>query len=225
MQLSVIVPALDEEKNLAATLASARAPGVCEVVVVDGGSSDATWAVAERLADRTIEARRGRAAQMNAGARVARGDVLLFLHADTHLPAGFEQSVMRGLSDPGVVGGRFDVRFFPTSPLLDLTARLMNLRSRLTGISTGDQAMFVRREVFEALGGFPDIALMEDIAFSRRLKRAGRLACLRSRVTTSSRRWRRRGTIRTVLLMWLLRALYFAGVSPDRLGRLYTDAR
>jgi rSAM/selenodomain-associated transferase 2 len=225
MQVSVIVPVLDEERCLVASLATARLPGVREIIVVDGGSSDGTVQVAKRLADRTLIGQRGRARQMNAGARVASGAVLLFLHADTLLPRTFVEDVRRGLSAARAVGGRFDVRFSQNSPLLTLTAWLMNLRSRATGISTGDQAMFVRREVFETLGGFADIPLMEDVEFSRRLKRAGRIACLRSKVTTSSRRWLRRGVIRTILLMWSLRLLFFCGVSPERMSRLYPDER
>jgi rSAM/selenodomain-associated transferase 2 len=161
---------------------------------------------------------------MNAGAAVARGAVLLFLHADTTLPGGFDQAVLAALHS-GCVGGRFDVVLAPGSPLLRLTGELMNLRSRWSRIATGDQAIFVRRDVFEASGGFPPLPLMEDIAFSRWLKRRGRIACLRQRVVTSSRRWRAGGVVRTILLMWSLRFLYFCGVSPARLHRLYSDAR
>jgi rSAM/selenodomain-associated transferase 2 len=163
--------------------------------------------------------------QMNAGAAAARGAVLLFLHADTRLPPGFDADVLAALADPGVVGGRFDVRLVPDTPLLRLVARLINLRSRLSRIATGDQALFVRRAVFEDLGGFAAIPLMEDVAFTRALKRRGRVACLRQQVETSSRRWLRDGPVRTILLMWWLRFLYACGVAPERLHRRYANTR
>lgn len=225
MQISIVVPTLNEEESLVATLASAREPGVREIIVVDGGSTDRTPELAAQHADRVLAARIGRAHQMNAGAAVAAGEVLIFLHADTLLPKGFSDAVSKVLADRMVVGGRFDVSLVPASPLLWLTATLLNLRSRLTRISTGDQAMFVRREVFERLGGFPPILLMEDVEFSRGLKRVGQVACLRQHVTTSSRRWRQDGVVRTVLLMWSLRVLYFCGVSPERLHRFYRNTR
>lgn len=225
MRLSVVVPALDEAGQIAATLASARGPGVAEVIVVDGGSGDDTAALARAAGATVLAAERGRARQMNAGAAAATGDVLLFLHADTRLPAGFAVAVADALADPAVVGGRFDLRLEPATPFLDLTAALINLRSRLTRIATGDQALFVRRDVFAALGGFEDLPLMEDVAFSRALKRRGRIACLRERVATSSRRWQRDGPLRTVLLMWWLRFLYWCGVPADRLKQRYADTR
>ena len=223
--LSVIVPTLNEAPVLAATLQRARQPGVCEIIVIDGGSADQTCAVAAALADRVLSAPCGRATQMNAGAAHASGEVLLFLHADTLVPEAFADTVLTACGDPAVVGGRFDVHLQPSSPLLWLTGELMNRRSRLTHIATGDQAIFVRRDVFERLGGYAPIPLMEDIELCARLKRAGRIACLRQRVTTSSRRWRRHGVVRTILLMWALRALYFCGVSPAQLQRLYRHAR
>lgn len=225
MDISVIIPALDEELQIAATLACARAPAVREVIVVDGGSRDATARLARQHADLVLNAARGRAAQMNAGAAAARGDVLLFLHADTRLPPGFDAAVLVALADPAVVGGRFDVRLVPDSPLLRLVGALMNLRSRLTRIATGDQAIFVRRAVFEAMGGFAEIPLMEDVAFSRALKRRGSVACLQQRVETSSRRWLRDGPVHTILRMWWLRLLYACGVPPERLRRYYADVR
>jgi rSAM/selenodomain-associated transferase 2 len=223
--LSIVIPALNEEAQLAATIASARGPSVVEVIVVDGGSTDGTMACARGQADAVTAAGPGRALQMNAGAQMARGDVLLFLHADTRLPAGFDAVILRAMADPHTVGGRFDVSLEPSSPLLWLTGELMNLRSRWSGIATGDQAIFVRREVFAKLAGFPPIPLMEDIALSRSLKRMGTIACLRERVVTSSRRWRFNGVLRTVLLMWSLRFLYFVGVAPERLQRWYSDSR
>lgn len=196
-----------------------------EVIVVDGGSRDATARVARQHADAVLSAPRGRAVQMNAGAAAAGGDVLLFLHADTRLPPGFDSAVLAALADPAVVGGRFDLRLVPGTPLLRLVGGLINLRSRLSRIATGDQALFVRRSVFEALGGFAAIPLMEDVAFTQALKRRGRIACLREQVETSSRRWLRDGPLRTILLMWWLRLLYACGVAPERLRRRYADTR
>lgn len=223
--LSVVVPTLDEEPVLDATLQRLRDGGECELIVADGGSGDRTVAVAQRYADRVVSAPRGRARQMNAGARAAQGDILLFVHADTLLPDGYAAAIAAACADRRTVGGRFDVELVPSSPLLWLTGTLMNHRSRLTGIATGDQGIFVRRTLFEAMGGYADIPLMEDIDLSRRMKRRGVVACLRDRVATSSRRWRSRGVVRTILLMWSLRLLYFCGVSPQRLARLYADIR
>jgi rSAM/selenodomain-associated transferase 2 len=225
MDISVIVPALDEALQIAAALASARAPGVREVIVVDGGSADDTASIAAACGARVLAAPRGRATQMNAGAAAASGAVLLFLHADTRLPPGFDAAVLRALADPAVVGGRFDLRLVPGNAWLRLTGTLINLRSRLSRIATGDQALFVRRAVFESMGGFEPIPLMEDLAFTRALKQRGRIACLHLQVETSSRRWQQDGPLRTVLLMWWLRLLYFCGVPPDRLRRRYRDTR
>ena len=162
---------------------------------------------------------------MNSGAAASKEDVLLFLHADTLLPLTAADDVLTTLQDPGTIGGRFDVRFDRDSGWYWLICRMMNWRSRLTGIVTGDQALFVRRPVFEAVGGFPDIPVMEDIALSKQLKRVGRIAALRSCVLTSSRRWTRHGTIRTIVLMWGLRFLFFVGVAPARLKPWYPETR
>lgn len=224
-RISVIIPALEEEAQIADSIASARGPGVAEIIVVDGGSGDATAAVARHSGATVLQAPRGRAAQMNAGAGAAAGDILLFLHADTRLPAEFDALVIAALADPAVVGGRFDVRLMPGTPWLNLVGALINLRSRLSRIGTGDQALFLRRSVFTALGGFEPIPLMEDLALSRAMKRRGGVACLRAKVETSSRRWQRDGPLRTVLLMWWLRLLYFCGVPPERLHRRYADTR
>jgi rSAM/selenodomain-associated transferase 2 len=213
-RLSVVVPALNEARGIRAALealAPLRARGH-EVIVVDGGSSDGTPELARGLCDRLLSAPRGRAAQMNAGARAASGDVLLFLHADTRLPPHADALVGDAL------WGRFDVRIEGRHPLLKVVAWGMNLRSRLTGIATGDQAIFVRRDAFP---GFAEIPLMEDVALSRELRRRARPACLREKALTSGRRWEARGVLRTVLLMWRLRLLYFLGARPERLARLY----
>ena len=211
----MVVPVLNEAAGIRAALealAPLRARGH-EVIVVDGGSSDGTADIAAGLCDRVLSAPRGRAAQMNAGARAAGGDVLLFLHADTRLPPGAD-----ALVTDCSTWGRFDVEIEGRHPLLKVVARAMNLRSRVTGIATGDQAMFVRREVFP---GFPEIALMEDVALSRLLKRLGRPKCVHERVLTSGRRWEAHGVLRTIFLMWRLRLLYFLGVSPEALARKY----
>lgn len=223
MRLTIVVPVLDEAAAVAATMAALqplRAQGH-EVVVVDGGSRDGTLGIARPLADRALVAPRGRAAQMNAGARAATGDVLVFLHADTLLPAGAAAAVAGAVAG-GARWGRFDVTITGRPRILRVVAAMMNLRSRLTGIATGDQAIFVERALFEAAGGFAEIPLMEDIALSKALKRrSGRPACLRERVTTSGRRWETHGPWRTIVTMWRLRLSYALGADPARLARRY----
>jgi rSAM/selenodomain-associated transferase 2 len=221
-RVSVIVPCLDEAAGIVAALAALaplRGRGH-EVIVVDAGS-DGTGDLARPLADQVLRAPRGRAVQMNHGAAAASGDLLLFLHADTRLPEGADRSIVEGLARSGRAWGRFDVRLSGRHPLLRVVERFMSWRSRLTGIATGDQGIFVVRALFEAAGGFPEIALMEDIALSERLGRAGRPLCLRETVLTSSRRWEESGIARTVLLMWWLRLRYFLGADPRRLARDY----
>jgi rSAM/selenodomain-associated transferase 2 len=222
-KLSIIIPVLNEGDSIAAALdalAHLRALGT-EVIVVDGGSRDATVERAQLRADRVVLAPRGRALQMNAGAERASGDVLLFLHADTRLPAEAARLVLNGLDQSRRVWGRFDVKIDGRSRLLPVVAWLMRLRSRLTGIATGDQAIFLRREAFQVVGGFPTIALMEDIAICKRLKRLGRPLCLRACVTTSGRRWEKHGVLSTIFLMWRLRFAYFLGADPKQLARQY----
>jgi rSAM/selenodomain-associated transferase 2 len=222
MTLSIVIPAFNEAADIAAALAALapyRARGV-ELIVVDGGSRDATAELARPLADRVLSAPRGRATQMNAGAAAASGDVLLFLHADTRLPENADRLVCGGLAHSGRGWGRFDVRF-DGGGLLALVATMMNWRSRATGIATGDQAMFMTRAAFEGAGGFPAIALMEDVALSARLKRISRPLCLYARVTTSARRWHRHGVLRTILLMWKLRLAFYFGADPIRLAQAY----
>jgi rSAM/selenodomain-associated transferase 2 len=221
--LSVIIPALDEAPTIEATLHALdilRARGA-EIVVVDGGSTDNTVALATPLADRVMASARGRAIQMNASAAAALGDVLLFLHADTRLPPDADRLVRDGLAQSGRAWGRFDISIEGHHPLLPIISAFMNARSRLTGIATGDQAMFATRAAFAAAGGFPEIALMEDITLAHRLKRISPPLCLRARVTTSGRRWEQRGVLRTILLMWRLRLAYFFGAKPDDLARRY----
>jgi len=221
--LTIIIPILNEAANIEAALralAPLRVRGA-EVIVVDGGSADNTAVLARPLADRVVASAPGRAMQMNAGSVIAGGDVLLFLHADTRLPVDADLLVLESLSKSDRVWGRFDVTIDGAHPSLPVVAASMNARSRLTGIATGDQAVFATRRAFNMVGGFPEIALMEDIELSRRLKRLSRPLCLRERVTTSARRWESRGVIRTILLMWQLRLLYFLGASPDDLARRY----
>jgi rSAM/selenodomain-associated transferase 2 len=219
-RLSVVVPALNEAAGIVRcleALAPLRARGH-EVIVADGGSSDGTPQLAAALADHVVAAPRGRAAQMNAGAAAACGDALLFLHADSRLPPQADQQVREALV--AHAWGRFDVAIDSDDPRLAVIAFFVNRRSRLTGIATGDQAIFVRRADFP---GFPPIALMEDVAFSRQMKRVSPPACLAARVTTSARRWEQHGVARTVLLMWRLRYEYWRGADPDELARRYPN--
>lgn len=220
--LCIVVPVLDEAPTLAPRLQALqtyRQRGA-RVVVVDGGSQDDTLEIARQHADLALLAPRGRAAQMNAGAAACPADVLLFLHADTILPEHADVLVRRATLGP-FFWGRFDVRIESPRPLLRVVSTMMNLRSRWTGIATGDQALFVRHDLFRQVGGFPELPLMEDIAISRALKRHGPPACLRERVTTSARRWERHGVWRTIFLMWRLRAAYFFGADPRQLAIQY----
>jgi len=232
MTITVVIPTLNEEAVLPRTLSLTAGLGFDEMIVVDGGSHDRTREIVTALRvtrDASpvtlLTAPPGRAKQMNAGGTSSKGDVLLFLHADTSLPSDARQAVERALEDPACVGGRFDLRFERDSGLGWLISRMMNLRSRWTGIATGDQAIFVRRSVFDQLGGYSDLPIMEDVDFTRRLKRTGLIAALQSKVTTSYRRWDTRGPLRTILLMWTLRFLYWIGISPHSLTRLYGSVR
>jgi len=221
-KISIVVPVLNEAADLSKSLFALqplRESGV-EIIVVDGGSSDSTLLVAHPFADRTLTASRGRASQMNSGAAQAAGDIFLFLHADTHLPQDACAQIRQAFAH-GTCWGRFDVRISGSLPGLALVAWMMNLRSRFTGIATGDQAIFVTREAFACVGGFPDIPLMEDIVISRRLLDIGRPACLVSKVLTSGRRWEKHGLWRTVFAMWCLRLRFFFGASPADLAREY----
>ena len=221
--LSIIIPVLDEAATVEETLAALeplRERGA-EVIVVDGGSRDRTVEQARPLADLVLAAPRGRGSQMNAGAAAAHDDVLLFLHADTRLPSDADRLMVDALAGSQRAWGRFDVTIAGRSRLLRVVAAMMNWRSRITGIATGDQAMFMTRAAFARAGGFPDIALMEDVVMSRRLKGIGPPACLTARVTTSGRRWDRDGVVRTIFMMWRLRLAFFLGTEPARLARQY----
>ena len=221
--LSIIIPTLNEADGIVDALnalSRLRADGV-EVIVADGGSQDRTAELVRSRCDKLVEAPRGRGAQMNAGAQVATGDVLLFLHADTRLPEGADRLVGEGLATSARAWGWFDVAITGRSFLLPVIACLMNWRSRLTGIATGDQAIFVERRAFAQVGGFPDVPLMEDIIASRQLRQIPAPLCLSARVVTSGRRWDERGPLRTILLMWRLRAAHFLGADPHTLARAY----
>jgi rSAM/selenodomain-associated transferase 2 len=220
--LSIIVPVLDEAAGIEASLralAPQRAAGH-EVIVVDGGSRDATATLAAPLADRVLASERGRAHQMNAGAAAAQGDVLLFLHADTLLPPLADARLLQAVV-AGARWGRFDVRIAGRSRWLPVVAQLMNWRSRWSGIATGDQGIFVRTDLFRQIGGFAPQPLMEDIELSCRLRRFSPPACLKERVLTSGRRWETRGVWRTIVLMWRLRWRYWRGETPEALARAY----
>jgi rSAM/selenodomain-associated transferase 2 len=229
--ISVIIPALDEEASLPATVRSCREAGACEVIVADGGSRDGTLEAARRLADRVVATAPGRARQMNAGAASARGDILLFLHADTLLPPGGLDAVTAALRDRSVAGGAFRVTLRPSPGagpyvrgMLALTGRMINLRSALTRVRTGDQAIFLRAETFRELGGYPEIPLMEDVELSRAMRRMGKTVILPLRVGTSGRRWEAWGPLRTILRMWRLRIGYLLGMTPERCAEIYRRA-
>jgi len=249
------MPVLNEEHILRKTLSHILPLSFDEVIVVDGSSQDRTREiVAEHQAQGNgreaigqevslnLEPRSsnpqpsapaltllttlpGRACQMNAGAAISRGDVLVFVHADTQLPMNARIQIEQALLNPAYVVGRFDVHFEPDTRWGRIISRMMNWRSRWSGIATGDQAIFVRRVCFEQLGGFSDVPIMEDIDFTRRLKRVGRMAALRSTVVTSYRRWEQGGPLKTIALMWLLRSLYWFGISPHALTRMYAHVR
>lgn len=221
-ELSIVMPVLDEAPQVVGRLNSLqalRAKGV-EVIAADGGSTDGTPDMTAPLVDHLVAAARGRAAQMNAGAAASRGRVLLFLHADTELPDTALSAVLTAIGS-GKLWGRFDVRIDSRQPMLRIVERMMNWRSRLTGIATGDQAIFVRRDVFERIGGYADLPLMEDIVLSSELKQLAPPACLGETVVTSARRWQKHGVLPTILLMWWLRAAFFFGADPKRLAQRY----
>lgn len=225
-KLSIIIPTLNEAEGIGSLLESLqplRQVGY-EVILVDGGSHDGTVQIAKPLVDQSLNSILGRAGQMNAGAAVANHSILWFLHADTSLPVGASEAVINGIA-AGAIWGRFDVRLSGQHPLLRTVALMMNLRSRWTDLVTGDQAIFVRRDTFSDVGGFPDMPLMEDIALSRQLKQVGKPLCVPLKLTTSSRRWESQGICRTIALMWWLRLAFALGVNPERLACWYSSVR
>ena len=222
MRLSIIIPTLNEAKCIGQTLGALqpyRSENV-EIIVVDGGSRDDTMALTNSLADLNLKSWRGRANQMNFGASKAGGQYLIFLHADTLIPENAFESLQNTLLQ-GAIWGRFDVTLSGKQRTLRMVESLMNWRSRWSGIATGDQAIFVKSDIFETIGGFPEIPIMEDIAFSKKLKAITRPVCLNEKVISSSRRWEAHGIFRTILLMWLLRLKYFFGVDPTQLAKKY----
>ena len=222
-RISVIIPTLEAEHSIAAAIASAD--GADEILVVDGGSRDRTCAVATAAGATVLTTAAGRGRQLAVGARAANGDVFLFLHADSRLPTGFAGEVRHVLGEDRCSWGRFELRFDRETPLLRLIARLISYRSRLTRGATGDQAIFVRRDAYERVGGISEDVLFEDVALCRRLKQDGKMGVPAGFVITSSRRWRRHGTLRTSVRMWVLKALYLAGVPAARLARFYPHVR
>jgi len=223
--IAIIIPVFNEAENLPKLLRMLSSLDADEIVLVDGGSQDDSQILLGRSPFRWLQSDKGRAAQMNAGADVCESNTILFLHADTVVDNSAIVSIRDAMTDHKVVGGRFDLKLSGAHFALRLIEWMINLRSRLTKISTGDQAMFVRQSVFEELGGFSNQPLMEDIELSRRLKQKGKVACLREKITTSSRRWEQFGLIKTTILMWKLRFLYWIGISPNYLAQIYLDAR
>ncbi len=225
-KISVIIPVLNEanEINQCLTALLPMKKAGHEIIVVDGGSTDDTCDLANPSADQVITAARGRARQMNTGAAFASGDILLFLHADTRLPKQPDQLILAATANCTSFWGRFDVRLSGNLWLLRIVEAGMNFRSRMSGICTGDQAIFVNRELFKRVGGFDDIELMEDIALSRKLRKRIRPICLEDKLVTSSRRWETAGVLSTILKMWCLRLAYSIGFNPSRLARFYEQA-
>lgn len=220
-QISIVIPVLNEAGQLAVKLQALQQHRErCQLLLIDGGSSDASPAIAAPLVDEVLHSQRGRAKQMNCGAAQAEADVLLFLHADTQLPDDAVGLIMHAIAD-GYQWGRFDVVFDNPRPVFKLIAFMMNQRSRLTSIATGDQCLFVTRQAFLTVGGFPEIALMEDIAISTQLKKHGKPCCLKAKVITSARRWQQHGVFKIILLMWRIRLAYFFGADPDDLAIRY----
>ncbi|MGQ0578223.1 MAG: TIGR04283 family arsenosugar biosynthesis glycosyltransferase [Betaproteobacteria bacterium] len=225
--MSVVVPTLDEAPDIVSflqPLQRLRLRGV-ELILADGGSQDCTVARASPLVDRALTSPRGRALQMNAGAALAGGDVLLFLHADARLPEDAERLILDGLRESGCRWGHFAVRLTGAAPMLRVVEWMMNRRSRLTGVATGDQGLFIERRLFDEVGGFPAIALMEDVALSAGLKRHGQPLCLGQCLIASSRRWEKHGIWRTIALMFRLRLAFFLGAEPERLAEIYYGRR
>ena len=222
--VAIVIPVFNERSLIDGLIECLRDAGADEVVFVDGGSSDGTQEILRKSGMQWLQTKAGRALQMNAGAAQYKSDIFLFLHADTPIYSCHISAIKKAMCDEKTVAGRFDVSLTGTHPMLRVIEAMINLRSRLSGISTGDQAMFIRRNIFEQIGGFPEQELMEDVEISKRLKREGYIACLRQEVETSSRRWEENGIFRTVLLMWRLRFRYWLGADPADLKRLYRDS-
>ncbi len=225
MQFSIIIPTLNEERTIVGCLTALQAyRGRCEIIVVDGGSADNTVKLCQPLVDKVMVSERGRALQMNAGADCADGKILVFLHADTCLPAKAMDLIEKAINHQQQ-WGRFDIELIGSHFMLKVVATFMNGRSRLTGIATGDQVIFVKKQLFESVGRYPEIAVMEDIALSKVLKKISLPICLKAKVKSSGRRWEQFGIIKTILLMWSLRLRYFFGADPSTLAVLYRKGR
>jgi len=225
VSVAIVVPVLNEQRELPEFIRRLSALKADELILVDGGSTDGSRALLAESGLRWIASDAGRAIQMNAGSIHCNSNILLFIHVDTVIDSSHVSAVRKAMADAGCVGGRFDVRLAGRHPALSVIGWFMNMRSRLTRISTGDQCIFVRRSLFETLGGFPELPLMEDIAFSALLRRAGRISCLKQRAITSGRRWELHGVIKTVLLMWKIRLLYWLGTPADELVLMYRHVR
>ncbi|MDH5408079.1 MAG: TIGR04283 family arsenosugar biosynthesis glycosyltransferase [Gammaproteobacteria bacterium] len=227
MKLSFIIPVLNEASNIQKILLPLlyyREQGH-EVILVDGGSTDNTIDRAENMVDKVIRTQKGRSTQMNAGAQKANGDVFVFLHADTWLPDQAAEIITHAMNKSPKVWGRFDIKFTGSHWIYRIISTMMNFRSALSGIATGDQCIFVQQSVFEKIGGYADIPLMEDVNISKQLKAFSRPVRVKFPAVTSSRRWEQNGVLRTILLMWYLRASYFFGVSASKLvGKYYRQA-
>ncbi len=220
-EFSIIIPTLNEAEGITDLLLTLQALRThCQIIIADGGSTDNTQNDSAALVDQFICSNKGRAVQMNTGASYATGEILVFLHADTYLPEQALELIQQGII-AGELWGRFDMQLLGQHSMLNIIALMMNWRSRLTGIATGDQVIFVKRSIFQQLGGFPEIALMEDIAISKQLKKLARPYCITAKVKSSARRWEYFGVWRTIFLMWIMRLRYFFGASPDDLARLY----
>lgn len=224
-EISIIIPTLNEQTGIVSFLTKLQTlRPQCELIVVDGGSDDQTVTLAAPYVDDIIQTQKGRSVQMNAGAVAACSPILLFLHADTLLPDDAIEQIQQAITD-GYQWGRFDIKLTGSHPMLKVVAWLMNKRSRWTGIATGDQAIFVTKALFEQMNGFAEIALMEDIELSSRLKKQGRPYCIKSKVISSGRRWLNFGIFKTIVLMWWLRLQFFLGAQPEHLAKLYTEGR
>lgn len=225
LKISIVIPVLNEAPTISQVISIAQTARNVEITVVDGGSSDRTPEIAKSLGVRVVFTTPGRATQMNAGAAAATGDILLFLHADTHLPEGFDTCVRQALAKPGTVGGAFELKIDAPLPSLRLVEKGVNCRSHFLQMPYGDQAIFLKTATFNQIGGFPDLPVMEDFEFVRRLKKQGRIEILPQPVLTSARRWQQLGVLKTTAINQIVIIAYFLGVSPDRLAIWYKDKR
>lgn len=218
--VSIIVPLLNEKVVVPSLLQQLATLDAEQIIIVDGGSTDNTRELVGAAGYQVFQSAAGRARQMNAGAQQATQSMLLFLHADTILPNNYKSELAKAK-----VWGRFDVQFSSSLKVMKMVAFFINLRSRISGVATGDQAIFIDRDAFNAIGGFPDFPIMEDVALCKRLRHMHRPFSSRARVTTSARRWEQHGVASTIVKMWLYRLAYFFGVSPLTLKRGYRDVR